>query len=205
MVTTFVVESYKNLQPQPEDTTNQILLQLSLQLASLTVSGPFVNSTVPTFTPPPFVTQKSSILINSLWSLSVVIALITASLGILVKQWFREFLSSDTQDAKEQVKLRFFRDVGMKKWQVFELAAVLPLLLQLALVLFFIGFGLLLHDLNPIVGWVTTSIMIAWVAIFLFATIAPAFSAQCPYKTPMLKGILRSLRSKKLKSGRRNP
>lgn len=194
MITAFIVESYKTLQQQPEDITNQILIQLSTQLASLQVAGVFVNSTAPAFTFPSFKPPKSSVLINTLWSLSVVIALITASLGILIKQWFHEFLACDTQDPRERVKLRFFRDVGMKKWQVFELAAVLPLLLQLAVALFFVGLSILLYEMNPVVGWVTTSVMVAWLTVFIFATIAPAFSAQCPYKTPMLKSFFSRVR-----------
>lgn len=68
------------------------------------------------------------VLINTLWALSLVIALITASLGILVKQWLHELLSFETHDPKERLKLRFFREVGLERWKVFALASSLPLL-----------------------------------------------------------------------------
>ncbi|KAK7677462.1 hypothetical protein QCA50_019575 [Cerrena zonata] len=194
VITAFIIESYKTLQQQPEDTTNQILLQLSAQIASLTVSGNLVNSTIPPFTTPSFVPMRFSVLINTLWLLSLVFALITASLGILVKQWLHELMARDTQDPRQQVKLRFFREVGVQRWQVFEIAAALPLLLQLALLLFFIGLTAFFHDLNPVVTWVATGVMILWLLFYLFTTLAPAFSSQCPYKTPMLKGILQRIR-----------
>ncbi|KAK7685871.1 hypothetical protein QCA50_011218 [Cerrena zonata] len=194
VITAFIIESYKALQQQPEDTTNQILLHLSVQIASLTVSGNFVNSTIPSFTTPSFIPIKHSVLINTLWLLSLVFALITASLGILVKQWLHELMARDTQDPRQQVKIRFFREVGVQKWQVFEIAAALPLLLQLALFLFFIGLSAFLHDLNPVVTWVVTGVMILWLLFYLFTTLAPAFSSQCPYKTPMLKGLLHQVR-----------
>lgn len=111
-----------------------------------------------------------------------------------MKQWFHEFMAYNTHDSRLQIATRFFRNQGMKRWGVFELAASLPLLLQTALALFFVGLGTFLHDLNPIVGWVSTGIMLAWLSVFLFTTAAPAFSAQCPYKTPMLKGLLRKFR-----------
>ncbi|KAK7688638.1 hypothetical protein QCA50_008176 [Cerrena zonata] len=82
----------------------------------------------------------------------------------------------------------------MKHWQVFELASFLPLLLQLALLLFFIGLGLFLHDLNSLVGWITTAVMLFWFSFFLLTTIAPVFSSQCPCKTPILKELLRHIR-----------
>ncbi|KAK7689221.1 hypothetical protein QCA50_007912 [Cerrena zonata] len=194
VITAFIIESYKTLQQQPEDTTSQILLQLSAQLASLTLSGSFVNSTIPVFTTPSFVPARFSVLINTLWLLSLVFALITASLGILVKQWLHELMARDTQDPRQQVKIRFFREVGVQRWQVFEIAAALPLLLQLALLLFFVGLSAFFHDLNSVVTWVVTGVMILWLSFYLFTTFAPAFSSQCPYKTPMLKGLLQRIR-----------
>lgn len=82
----------------------------------------------------------------------------------------------------------------MRRWRVFGVAAFLPLLLQLALLLFFTRLGLFLHDLDAVVGWVTTSLMLTWLALFLSMTIMPMFSAQCPYKTPMLNRFLLGLR-----------
>lgn len=194
VVTAFILESYRSLQQQPEDITNQLLLQISAQLASLSQYETLKNIT--TSLPPtsPFQASTFSVVTNTLWTSSLIIALITASLGILVKQWFHEFMAYDTHDSRLQLVARFFRNQGMKKWGVFELAASLPLLLQLALVLFFIGLGTFLHELNPVVGWVTTGIMVGWLVLFLFTTLAPAFSSQCPYKTPMLKSILRRIR-----------
>lgn len=202
MVTAFIIESYKTLQAQPEDVTTQILFQISAQLASLTITGNHINSTVPSLTAPSFEIPKSSVLVNTSWILSLVFSLITASLGILLKQWFHEFMAFSTQDPKDRVKLRFYRDVGVQKWLVFELASFLPLLLQLALLLFFIGLATFLRNLNQILGWIVTGVMIGWLIIYLFTTFAPAFSAQCPYKTPIFKGPLsyfRSLRSKFLR------
>ncbi|KAK7689217.1 hypothetical protein QCA50_007908 [Cerrena zonata] len=194
VITAFIIESYKMLQQQPEDTTNQILLQLSAQLASLALSGNFVNSTIPPFITPSFSPVRFSVLINTLWLLSLVFALVTASLGILIKQWLHELMARDTQDPRQQVKIRFFREVGVQRWQIFEIAAVLPLLLQLALLLFFIGLSAFLHDLNTLVTWVITGAMILWLVFYLFTTFSPIFSSQCPYKTPMLKGILKQVR-----------
>ncbi|KAK7684417.1 hypothetical protein QCA50_012364 [Cerrena zonata] len=195
VVTAFIIETYKNLQSQPDDTSTQVLLHISAQLASLSLNGNFINSTIPSFTPTPFLTLGSTVLVNTLWVSSLIIALITASLGILVKQWFHELLAYETHNPQERLKLRFFRERGLERWRVFAIASSLPLLLQLALLLFLIGLAAFLHSLNPVVGWITTGIMIAWLAVFIFTTLAPTFSSQCPYKVPMLKGLLTQLRS----------
>ena len=167
---------------------------MSMQLASLSLNGDFVNSTVPSFTNTPFVAGRPTVLINTLWSLSLVIALITASLAILVKQWLHELMSYETHDPKERLKIRFFREVGLERWKVFAIASLLPLFLQFALVLFFMGFGVFLHDLNTTVGWIVTTVMVLWLGILVFTTLASAFSSQCPYKIPLLKELLRGLR-----------
>ena len=197
VLSAFVIETYPKLQEDSGDKTNSILMQMSIQLASLSITNSFINSTQPsynasnTFSPPsPFVR------INTLWSCSLIISLITASFGILVKQWLHEFMAQDTQDPKFRIRVRFFRSEGLDKWQVFQIAAGLPMLLQIALILFFIGFSEFLILLHPIVGWISAGIIMAWAVIFLFTTLAPVWSSQCPYKTPILKRLLDFLRSR---------
>ena len=141
---------------------------------------------MPDFTSLSFQRPKYSVPINILWFLSLVVALITASLGILVKQWFHELLSYKTHDPKERLKLRFFREAGLERWKVFAIASALPLLLQLALLLFFIGLALFLQQQHPAVAWAASSLMISWLMFFLFTIAMPLFSSQCPYKIPML-------------------
>ena len=136
-------------------------MQISAQLASLSITNSLINSTAPGFSPVPFLAPRSFVRINTLWSCSLTISLITASIGILVKQWFHEFLAQDTQDPQFRIRIRFFRSKGLDKWQVFQIAAALPLLLQVALLLFFIGLSEFLRELNPVVGWATTGTVLA--------------------------------------------
>ena len=141
---------------------------------------------MPDFTSPSFQRPRYAVLVNILWFLSLAVALITASLGILVKQWFHELLSYKTHDPKERLKIRFFREAGLERWKVFAIASSLPLLLQLALLLFFVGLALFLLQQDAIVAWVTTGVMALWFAVFAFTVVMPMFASQCPYKIPML-------------------
>ena len=195
VLSAFLIETYSNLSEDSNEVNTRVLMQISSQLASLSQSGSFINSTVPAFVhSPSFSPQPSSVRINALWSCSLVISLITASLGILVKQWFHEFMAQGTQDPTYRIRIRFFRSEGLERWQVFEIAAALPLLLQIALLLFFVGLSEFLRELNSIVGWATTGTILGWLAVFTFTTLAPMVSSQCPYKTPMLKRPLGYLR-----------
>ena len=169
-------------------------MQISAQLSSLSVTGTFINSTIPPYKSSPFTPPHIFTRINTLWSCSLVLSLITASFSILVKQWFHEYLARDTQDPLKTLRVRFFRAVGLEKWRVFDIAAALPLLLQVALLLFFLGLSDFLRELNPTVGLVTTGLILSWVVAFTFTTLAPILSPQCSYKTPMLILTLQRLR-----------
>ena len=96
----------------------------------------------------------------------------------------------------ERLKLRFFREAGVERWKVFAIASALPLLLQFALLFFFIGLAFFFHQLDTVVAWFTAGTEILWLGSLLFATLAPAFSSQCPYKTPFVKGAISRLRIK---------
>ena len=165
-------------------------------MTDLVTNKDSINATVPDFTIPLFQKTSYATLINTLWLLSLDIALITASVGILVKQWFHELLSYDTHDPMERLKLRFFREAGVERWKVFAIASCLPLLLQLALLFFFIGLVLFLHPLDAVVAWSTTGVVVLWLVVLLLTTAAPVFSSQCPYKTPFLKNTISRLRNR---------
>ena len=115
--------------------------------------------------------------------------------GILCLQWLREFQRDAPLPHIEAVALRQMRYEGLRKWYVPEILSILPLLLQLSLVLFFIGLLDLLWSLNTLVA-ACVSAAVGMVMLFLIATTAlpalqPALTRdrhlrvpQCPYKSP---------------------
>ena len=182
----FLVESYKSLQPDPNDLTNQLLAQILAQLAG--------NN-------PPRTTSFQSpiwaIRVNTLWIASLIFSIMTASLGILVKQWLKEFLAANDVATSPQahLRIRFFRYPGLKSWKVFEFVAMLPMLLQLALGLFLLGLCFFTSSIHVSIRYTSLPLVSFWATIFLLVTLAPAFSPQCPYKTTFLKSTMRSLRT----------
>ncbi|KAK7678687.1 hypothetical protein QCA50_018269 [Cerrena zonata] len=194
VLTAFNIESYKTLQSDPSDTTVALLLQISQQLNSFTVTGNSINSSIPFSLPPTTSGAPASVRINVLWFSALVCSLATASLAILVKQWLQEYMAQDNIAPRSRTRIRFWRWVGLTKWNVFEIAAFLPILLQISLCLFFVGLCVLLLSLDPVVGWIVTSLIIVWLSVYLSMTFAPIVSSKCPYKTPLLKSTLQKLR-----------
>ncbi|KAI0792719.1 hypothetical protein C8Q75DRAFT_731327 [Abortiporus biennis] len=190
VITAFNVESYKTLQEDSGDTSARILLQISQQLSSFSATGSTVNSTSPPAASTPFQPSTASIQINILWFASLICSLVTASLSILVKQWLREYMSHGSLSPRAYVRVRHFRYKGLLVFRVFEIASLLPMLLQISLLLFFIGLRIFLFELNPLLAWVASGLIFAWLAAFGLTTLMPAISPSCPYKTPLLRGPL---------------
>lgn len=161
----------------------------------------------------PFTPSIPSRQINYLWFSSLILSLVTASFGMLVKQWLREYLSGNFALGRSHLRLRFFRYIGMVKWRVFQIASLLPLLLQLALALFFAGLCIFSTHIDPRLGSLTSSLVATWAVLLLLILAAPAFSPRCPYKVTFLKEFMHRVRlflSKYLHvdydmSGRRSP
>ncbi|KAI0784524.1 hypothetical protein C8Q75DRAFT_894496 [Abortiporus biennis] len=194
VLTAFVIEVYKGLNEDPATVSSQVLFQISRQLSSFQINGAFTNSTIPAATPVPFTRSRTTTVINTLWFLSLSFSLITASLAMLVKQWLREYMAFGSLSAHAHVQIRFYRNTGLIKYRVFEIAAFLPLLLQASLALFFTGLGIFLYDLDHTLARIIVPFLILWAVLFFLASFWPAFSSKCPYKTPFLKDILQGAR-----------
>lgn len=113
---------------------------------------------------------------------------------MLVKQWLREFLAGGYTSGRARLRVRNFRLPGIQQWKVYEIAAALPLLLQIALGLFLTGFCYFASAIHPTLRDTSIPLVGTW-ALFIFVTsIAPAFSSRCPYKQVVLKGLMKSFR-----------
>ncbi|KAJ3476733.1 hypothetical protein NLI96_g10961 [Meripilus lineatus] len=194
-VTTLIIEALSRLQQDPADTTAQLLLQISMQLSSLTVNSGFINST---YIPPsssPFSPPPHSVLVVIFWSISLVLSLVVASLGMLVKQWYREYLAKSNISPEQCCQVRLFRIPGLRKYKVAEIASLLPILLQIAFILFFVGLILFVQPVHASVATVVSVFVGIWLFFIVGTTLLPIVSPSCPYKTPFLKGAFLLIRS----------
>ncbi|KAF5384498.1 hypothetical protein D9757_006414 [Collybiopsis confluens] len=184
-VTAFVIESYKWLNQNNPNNNNDILQgQVNIGVTN--------NQTN-------FLSTGSSVRINVVWFLSLILSLSSVLLGILCKQWLREHRrDTPCSSSKESLELRQLRYESLERWGVPALLASLPLFLQAALVLFFYGILDLLWSLNIVVAAVCTAATVISVSIPCLTTILPAYYLLrfptiakyeddvhlCPYKSP---------------------
>lgn len=193
VLTAFLIESYNNLLEDPATQTLAAIRQLVAQTSSYSYEAGMLNSTAPPLTPQAFQASSVDIRVNVLWFASLLFSLITASFSILVKQWLREFLTAENPSPQARLRVRHLRYPQLARWKVFEIAAALPLLLQLSLALFFIGLCYFTASVHSSVEYTTLPLVIGWTVCFCTVTVLPLIYPRCPYRTALLRAGAQSL------------
>lgn len=167
-----------------------VVTQISSQTAGYTMQDGLLTTTAPLATPTPeFHPTENAIRVAALWHASLIISLSTASFGILVKQWLRHYMNFVTSSPRGRLRVRSFRRKGLEQWQVLGIASLLPFLLQVALLLFFVGLCYYTADVHNTVRNTTVPLVAGWSLVFGLVTILPIFSDRCPYKTPVVNRL----------------
>lgn len=196
IVTAFIIESYKWLSQNPQDVTVKLLTEISSKLngnvPTRRVEGPLTLATDVV----PFSASLSDIVINSLWFVSLVAALSSAFIGILVKQWLREYMRPVSTTPIDSLSLRQLRYQALKDWGVVEVISLLPILLQFSLALFLVGLLYLLWTLHDVVAGILTVVVAILFIFYTATTVLPALhQPSCPYKSPQSWLFLRTMTS----------
>lgn len=113
---------------------------------------------------------------------------------MLVKQWLREFFAGDYTSPQTRLRIHFYRYPGLTEWHVFELVALLPLLLLVSLGLFLVGLCFFTWSVNTGIGCTTIVLVSFWGVLFTVATLSPILSPRCPYKITFLKHPMKAIR-----------
>ena len=79
--------------------------------------------------------------------------------------------------------MRQYRYENLLKWRVPEIVVALPVLLQVSLVQFLAGLGILLWTIHPVVAKVSSTFASMLLVFTLVTTIVPAFRADCSYQS----------------------
>ncbi|KAI0742993.1 hypothetical protein C8Q80DRAFT_1273563 [Daedaleopsis nitida] len=193
VLTAFSVQSYPLLSPSPPDPVHATLQQISLQLNSFSVNLPLVNTTQPvspiTAVPGAPSPERWAVVLNMLWFSSLIFSLSAASVAIMVKQWLAEYSTGISGSSPHISPIRQHRLNSLRRWRVAEIIGVLPVLLQIALSLFFAGILVLLWHLNHAVAAVATILIGVLLFLALVTIVLPAFSRDCCYISPPAIGF----------------
>ena len=196
IVTAFITQSYQWLSQNPQDTAVELLAEISSKFDGNTLTRRFEEPLTLATDVVPFSASLSAIIINSLWFVSLVAALSSAFIGILVKQWLREYMRPISTTPTDALSLRQLNYQALKNWGVVEIISFLPLLLQLSLAFFLVGLLYFLWTLNNVVAGILTAVIAAVFVFYTATTVLPALQqSSCPYKSPQSWLFLRTTTS----------
>ncbi|KAF7368472.1 Alanyl-tRNA synthetase [Mycena venus] len=185
ILTAFLIESRKDLQADPQNTTNSLLAFLIQDLHNS--AGPFSPPPTPRFTP-----TLSSRWVNGLWFASLVLSLMSALGASLAKGWGTQFSSTIVGSSWNDAKLHCGRLRGLKRWHLHLIVQCLPILIHIAFFLFSIGLVILLFGDDGSIG-VSICVLTVLVAfLYIGSSIHPAFYPDSPFRTPV-SGMIRSV------------
>jgi hypothetical protein len=178
----FLIELLGRLEEDPNEITRDILIHQTLMMRNTSL-GPYEPST---FSPPGHI-----VAVNALFYASLTLMLLAAFIAMLIKNWVREFDRGlrGMSISEQRAKTREFRYQGLVHWKLSGMVAILPILIQLSLLLFFIGLALFLFQIDTL----SSAIALAGLGIgSLFYAITTTISVvvtSSPFRSPLSRGL----------------
>lgn len=156
-------------------------------MASFSAGPIFTNST---FQPPSssaqFHAEPRDIRVNTLWTVSLSLTLLSAFMAITAQQWIRRIPRPRQMAVRDAVRLRQFRHDGLVNWQVPTIISFLPVVVQLSVILFLVGLLLFMQAVNTTIFVALATVITSVVGPFIISSLCPLIWSQCPYKSPLI-------------------
>ncbi|CCA71747.1 hypothetical protein PIIN_05682 [Serendipita indica DSM 11827] len=177
VLTAFIIESMKLLQEDTGETTRDILLVVSRQLA---------NASTPAFEHEEFTPEAWAVRVNYCFLTSISCSLVAALGAVLALQWVGSYdFGLIRSSAKMRATQRQLRYNGIKKWKLAQLISILPLLIYISLFLFFIGLADWLWHIHRSVASVVVAGVVIGGLFYLVTHIISIFDISAPFRTPI--------------------
>ena len=183
---TFIVASYPTLQRNPADTTVLLLSQISQQLAALSNGTPsptlLTPSDLTSFQPTP-----SAVRVNTFWFISLGMSTACALWATLMQQWTRRYVqvADGPYGQPKRARIRAFFAKGVERFALAAAVEVLPVILHMAVLIFYIGLIDFLLNINHSVAFTVLALAAAFVLVYLVLSIMPLYFHDSPYQTPL--------------------
>ncbi|KAF7360759.1 hypothetical protein MVEN_00807900 [Mycena venus] len=152
------------------------------------VSSAFIIQIQPFLTPPfPIII----VAVLSLLYISLFTTLLAALLAVLGKQWVMYYQAAGSRGTIEQRGLERQRKLdGLRKWKFDTVLQAFPLLLQLALLLFWSALSLYLWTVHRSIAAIVLALTLLGVSCYVFLLASTVLSPDSPFQTPIAPPLL---------------
>ncbi|KAJ6517866.1 hypothetical protein DFH09DRAFT_1098657 [Mycena vulgaris] len=175
ILTAFLTESYKTLNPDTGKTTIALLTQISRQLAAAANATTFESASSPDSFVPPRAPSFATLY------------------ATLLEQWSRDFIHNSEIRSAPVIRARVFSYLyyGLKRFKMHTVVEIVPLLLHTSLLLFLAGLVTFLAPVNSLIMTVVATFSGVVAAVYLVLTLLPIAYLDCPYRTPLSGALWR--------------
>ena len=181
MTSTFIIDIQQDIKEDFSETSAK-LLRVLVQNANATAFGEHVD-------PPPLdwkLSDKSYVSVQCTMYASLAVSVLAACLAMLGKQWLNRYDQIEMRGTLiQRSRHRHRKMTGMAAWHFDITMEALPIMLQIALLLFCYGLSRYLWNVNQTVAAViiaTSSLGFVFCVCIVFAATT---SYECPYQTPV--------------------
>ena len=175
----FIIDIYKQLQPDPSDQTTALLRAILLTLN---------HSAIPNETPTIPAKQQNPpneiVLVNCLLFASLLMSLLAAFAATLGKQWLNRYSRHAGGSMVERCGDRQRKFDGLQRWPFHFIIESLPVMLQIALLLLACGLCRYIMTINTPVAWTLVALTGSGILFYFVVVIVGASSYDCPFQTP---------------------
>ncbi|KAH9043979.1 hypothetical protein EDB84DRAFT_851045 [Lactarius hengduanensis] len=180
IVASFIIETYKFLQPDNSQRTVDLLSQLVAEPNSTQPSSQDPN-------PQPFTPSNLAIRLNILMFLSLFLNMISVLASVLIQQWCREFMKYAYPRAAphKRGRVRTYLYRGINQFQMRTFMYGVHVLVHVSVFLFFWALSDFLYTINPTVGAVARNCLFTLVAVYMALSVSPLIITNSPYHTAL--------------------
>ena len=192
VITAFTIQSLAQLRPDPQVRTNALLEIIASQLEPAPTAGSSISLPPQISSAPP----ETAVRLNALWFSSLACSLLAALGAVLAKQWIVEYPRGAAPSATpcERAQHRQIRFSGLTTWHFLAIVDFLPLLIQMAFLLFFVGLCDFLLSQHKLVGSVVTILCVTGFLFIISCHIAAMIFPSCPFRTPLSTSLIQVYR-----------
>ncbi|KAI9447605.1 hypothetical protein H4582DRAFT_1796420, partial [Lactarius indigo] len=132
-----------------------------------------------------FTPSATTIRVNVMWFLSLVLSIGSAVNATLFQQWSRRYLELTRHRVAphKRARTRAYMFNGIASFKMSRAVKAMPVLLHLSIFLFFAGLVDFLW--YSVIGYWILGFILAFTCAYLVLTVLPNIYLDCPYSTPV--------------------
>ena len=178
MASAFIIDINSELKPDSNEETAALLRVLIYKVDNTTFNN---APTVPQWSGP----ARTTVQVQAILYASLAISLFSAFLAMLGKQWVNRYASADLRGSIiDRCQHRQYKLNGIANWYFENVIELLPVMLQVALLLFGCALSRYLWETNTTIASVIIGVTSFGLFLFISIVVAGAIFPSCPYQTP---------------------